>query len=297
MLKVLKNPTILSNGKENDDFQTLLRVEYHCHDLTWRDTLTQCRTYVEEISCWKKTKKKSGKHNTLNGALNETGTNAETGAIKQRVLARGWRVLSQGYRGTCWNACEQVYWCPVSHVNEIISARLLDVGVSIGLGARKKKKVSTVCLANLSHSRWLPWFNWVNKRGWKLPFEITSATSFGPFIQTERAREPRETKSLCVTRTSAKHLCAALLNLQQKQCQILKGHFLKGHIPFYCWFYWDRWDFGWRLWRWNNLYILIVQNKDKFTSIFYFLSLIHFEKTYVVVVLKKKKKTSTFVMS
>lgn len=30
--------------------------------------------------------------------------------------------------------CEQVYRCPVSHVNEIISARLLDASVSAGLG-------------------------------------------------------------------------------------------------------------------------------------------------------------------
>lgn len=140
----------------------------------------------------RKKKKKSGNHNTLSGALNETGTNAETRAIKQRVLARGWRALSQGYRGTCWNACEQVYWCPVSHVNEIISARLLDAGVSIGLGARKKKKkASTVCLAHLSHSRWLPWFNWVNKRGWKLPFEITSATSFGPFYSNRASAQTK----------------------------------------------------------------------------------------------------------
>lgn len=144
MLKVLKNPTILSNRKENNDFQTLLRVEYHCAWPNLKRHLDPVRNICGRDFMLEEDekKKKSGNHNTLSGALNETGTNAETGAIKQRVLARGWRALSQGYRGSCWNACEQVYWCPVSHVNEIISARLLDAGVSIGLGARKIKKKS-----------------------------------------------------------------------------------------------------------------------------------------------------------
>lgn len=34
------------------------------HDLTWRDTLIQSRTYVEDISCWKKTKKKKNLETT-----------------------------------------------------------------------------------------------------------------------------------------------------------------------------------------------------------------------------------------
>lgn len=50
----------------------------------------------------------------------------------KKCAGRSLELLSQGYPSICSDACEQVYWCPVSHVNEIISARILDATVSMG---------------------------------------------------------------------------------------------------------------------------------------------------------------------